>query len=881
MPFARIYTNGNSNSNFSDIRFVNVSGVEYPFWRETFDDGVMARYWVNVTDDLSQSFDTTFYCYYGNSSATYPDVDTYAELDKMNDTFLFADNFCQDTLDTTKWNAGGDSITVTNGYASVEENEEIDSQIGFGVNVSGHSRAYGQDSTNTINAYFLSMCGARLMGDDSDDPNDLKIYVGSYYDNLGLDSRLNDHYWLFDTYTSNANDKDWHYAHFDKYDDGGERLSKGRVGSPSSFDWTTLVDLRLDGGDPTDGNDGIYVDYAYVCTFYLTSSAHSVSGPAFRTPGAEEYYSIIGEDVTASSVEETTATISSALWNDGVTEVGFWLGNESVNATDFDWNYSVTTTSGSNVSFSKDLTGLHSSQYYYFRAWAYEAGDFMVNSTFDGTFLTKPDAPSNFTQNSSGSDFVHLNWTKATGNVTNLTTMIRYGTLNYPATPTSGTLAYNGTASWANITGLDSDTNYYFSAWTYINASGSPFYWWYSDLYDMVGGNTTGGAFNVSIRWECNNTLVNLSGLTNVFKAYLVSGTVLNESNPTPADGTFSFDAPVMPDLVSFTYDEGPTRTIVVDPTSQNITIYIPCGIQGTDIGHWADITVHIVDYSGFLTQENNAIAYLYKYNGSTRQYIHMDYLQADMALRPYLTLGDTYYVGVGCDVFSDDNVGPITITESEYFIPVYYVRNQTTTWGEAFEIDYGWDGNTLFFDFEDTTHTGVGGVDNVTIQLYYIGNYTLVETWYPPIAPWDFNYTNAVVNNSFDYEICLTVRYNTSSENWQERQCFFIIGQKDTFIDDPSFVNRVVSQILGESPVSWEGQSVAWTSLVAAFLSIYVFFTLSERYAGFGVMLVGVVMGIMKFPLGLITNVVFNWIAVVLIVFIGVLMVLQMKKRS
>jgi len=160
------------------------------------------------------------------------------------------------------------------------------------------------------------------------------------------------------------------------------------------------------------------------------------------------------------------------------------------------------------------------------------------------------------------------------------------------------------------------------------------------------------------------------------------------------------------------------------------------------------------------------------------------------------------------------------------------------------------------------------------------MGNYTSIETWYPPIA-WDFNYTNAGLNSSIDYEICLTVRYNTSTEVWQEQNCFITYHHEDTFINDTTFVNRVISQILGQSPVTWEGQAVAWTSLVAAFLSIYVFFTLSERYAGFGVMLVGSVMGIMKFPLGLITEDVFNWVAVVLIVFIGVLMVLRMKKRS
>jgi len=666
------------------------------------------------------------------------------------------------------------------------------------------------------------------------------------------------------------------WGHVDKYNDEGNRLSRS-----TTDDFNHAMTFLMTGGnDGSSNTDGQIVDEVFVCKSYVLGDA-----PAFRTPGQEAYYSIIREDVTASLVEKTTATISSELWNNANTTVGFWLGNESVNATNFLVNYTTATNqSGSNIEFSESLTGLWSGEYYYFRAWALEEGDFFVNATFDGTFLTKPNAPTALAQTGSGPNFINLSWTKPTVNVTNITTMIRYGILTYPTNVTQGTLAYNETNSWANITNLTADTNYYFSAWTYINASGSPFYWWYSDLYGLAAGNTTGGAYNVSIRWECNGTLVNLSGLSNSFSAYLADGTVLNSSNPQDADGTFSFDAPIVPNIASFTYNDGPTRTIVVDPTSQNITIYIPCGSQGTGIGDWADVTIHIVDYSGLLTPENNAIAYLYKYNVTSRQYIHMDYLQADMTIRPYLTLGDTYYIGVGCDVFVEDNLGPLTITEAEYFVSVYYTTNQSTFWDDIFETEFGWAGNTLYFDFVDTSHTGAGGVINSTIQLYYVENDTLIEVWYPLVAPWDFNYTYAGLNTTFNYQICLTVRYNTTgdaSENWNERRCMLIFGNGTAFIDDPSFVNRVVSQILGESPVTWEGQSVAWTSMVAAFLSIYVFFTLSERYAGFGVMLVGFVMGIMKFPLGLITNDVFNWVAVTLVVSIGILMVLRMKKRS
>ena len=57
---------------------------------------------------------------------------------------------------------------------------------------------------------------------------------------------------------------------------------------------------------------------------------------------------------------------------------------------------------------------------------------------------------------------VYLTWVNASSSNS---TLIRHSTTTYPATTDNGTVSYNGTASYATISGLTAGATYYFSAW--------------------------------------------------------------------------------------------------------------------------------------------------------------------------------------------------------------------------------------------------------------------------------------------------------------------------------------------------------------------------------------------------------------------------------
>lgn len=155
------------------------------------------------------------------------------------------------------------------------------------------------------------------------------------------------------------------------------------------------------------------------------------------------------------SIAETTATLSGTVSDNGTSntsEFGFSLGDEDV-FTD----YPPLTP----FNFYRVTENLNAGTQYNYYAWA---------SNNEGTgqgesisFATLPNSVTNLTSPSKTTNSIYLNWTKGTGSEN---TTIRYRTDGtYPVNYTDGTLAYSGTASSANITGLSDNTTHKIKAW--------------------------------------------------------------------------------------------------------------------------------------------------------------------------------------------------------------------------------------------------------------------------------------------------------------------------------------------------------------------------------------------------------------------------------
>jgi hypothetical protein len=596
---------------------------------------------------------------------------------------------------------------------------------------------------------------------------------------------------------------------------------------------------------------------SYSSMYYNDTSLIKSSGsPMFRIFG--NVINMTTNDVTDLSTD--TAVIHGAVTDDVhvAMECGFWVGNVSTNATNFEQNISVGIYEAPDT-FQYTLTGLTPGKYYYVRTWSMLLGSIYISST-EKYLLTKPQPPTGLATSSVGPTWLNISWTKATVDVANQTTLLRYSTTNYPSTVTDGTLLYNGTGSYFNHTGLSGGKNYFYSLWTYINGSGSPFYWWYSGSTPFLT-NTSGSTYNVSIRWECDGTYVNLSDATldNDFSAYDIDGNLVYHSFPTATDGNFSFTPTWTVAVVRFRINDTGTRSMVLDPAQRHVTIYAPCGSVGTDWGDLQLVTIFFRDFTGSLNKENHAYAYLYTfYPNGTKKFIHMDVIQADSALRTPLPIGGTYYVGVVCDSFIVDPLGPLTIIEEQFEIDVVHPPDYATVWYQLFNITYGWTvGHLAYVDFFDHTHFGTTGASwvNVTITDRSTG---IEQYTSEPVTPWDFYASTPVTNYTHDQTIVLIVMYNSSTENWITSITFVLKGQITTTpMTSDENINDMLNNTIGESPVfitNSDGTTtiISWSAVILAFFVTAAMFVFSREFAGLGPVMAGIIIAFFNVKLGI-----------------------------
>ncbi len=107
----KVYVNGKSAVDFSDIRFTDNDGTTVlNYWLEAKTDSNSARFWVKVNDDLGSN--QTIYVYYGGRPEP--------SASNGSGTFDFFDDF---SGDLSKWTKHKDSavISIVNGYCNLQK----------------------------------------------------------------------------------------------------------------------------------------------------------------------------------------------------------------------------------------------------------------------------------------------------------------------------------------------------------------------------------------------------------------------------------------------------------------------------------------------------------------------------------------------------------------------------------------------------------------------------------------------------------------------------------------------------------------------------------------------------------------------------------------
>jgi len=270
----------------------------------------------------------------------------------------------------------------------------------------------------------------------------------------------------------------------------------------------TTTDTKLNVG-------AYYGDYYLKIGGYASSAgiADDINLWVYNITAFNESYSW---PLNTSNIEENSATLNGYLVNDSNISCtcGFWLGNVTpVTEANLELNITCSSTYTAGA-FSETTTLLNDSEYYYVKSWSYNGYNFNV-STNETYFLTMPTAPTGLTATCNGPQSMYLTWSNCTVPIgTNQSTLIHYSTSSVPASPTPSTWGTYGanesTNQFTTITGLAEETTYNFVAWTWINSSGSPEFWYYSSEYATTSRATEGGVYNISVRYENESIIGNL-----------------------------------------------------------------------------------------------------------------------------------------------------------------------------------------------------------------------------------------------------------------------------------------------------------------------------------------------------------------------------------
>lgn len=460
-----------------------------------------------------------------------------------------------------------------------------------------------------------------------------------------------------------------------------------------------------------------------------------------------------------------------------------------------------------------------------------------------------PNPPGSFNAARYNGTAINLTWaewynTNATGDVY---TYIRYRNDTYPTSPTDGYLAYNGTDETFNHTGLTEGRTYYYSAWTIYHKNNT---WCTSSSYTRDAVTLTGGEYNITVRWEGNNSLVSTAttywdNLRIIFRQR--NGTVLyNDTLEDFGSNPFSVDVSDAPDVILLTYEYwGVIRSLTPNATTREVTFWISsrdywnASVYSLNVSqvYYTFNFIDLTPNSVFLSSPETKF-YVYRdYNSTETMTIHQMFLGTDRTAWAVLEYGKEYFIGMECNDEYRERLPGSIFADSTYTKTIYiFPENDTTNFVNQY-IDYNATplSNKIWINLTDSSFQS----ESITIKIY---KYHTNGTAYFQ-KNWSYENVSQINQEWFDvqgydkdqqYMIEINITHPEFDDVIEIVFYPFPIAEG---IYDPGWFNALMEDVFGESPM---GANISYAAIVSFCLGFIFLVTFGQYNGEIGLMSCG-----------------------------------------
>lgn len=658
------------------------------------------------------------------------------------------------------------------------------------------------------------------------------------------------------------------------------RDSSVRKTGADTTDMDGLLEIGTDSGH-TSWYDGL-IDEIRISKIVRNASwisaSYNSSKNTFLTFGAEIDLSI--SPPTNIFANNTAVDTINLTWTIGTNSSYTYIERNTLSS----WTRGTGTLIYNNTGTNFVDIGLLSAIKYYYQFIGYNTSLDIYSASVYTNNITTPGNPSNINTVYTHSSSLNISWTN--GSYADKNVVIRK--LNsYPTSVSDGTLLYNGTATFYNDTSSSAVSYYKLYSWNSTVHQFSP------------GANVQWGSLSINCYDETtlSNLSFNVSVINNdgsqVYTAYNCVNTHAIDTNLCP-QGLITVLVSNATHLSRMYYLTITGGTIYI------LNTYLPFNSNPELTNESHLYVLRIIEESGAAINDANITikAYnnhtgifetienrysdgygqvevnlfpskLYKVFISKVGYISriVDYIPDPIyygiyytryfQLSPSYTYEETFWSNITYNIYptlfdSHDaitfyfNISSSNSQLSWYSMIVYYYNNITSTWGDIFSSNVSSAiGGSLTYTTGNTSGKyalicSLGKTDNSQITL-----------------------GTAQYGTGFDYAYIYNIYHMPSNYTSGE-------GLED-----------IIEHVLGPSPVYVGDKTVGYIALGGIFLSMFILFSFSPKFSGLAIMIEGITLGGLKYPLGLVNDNIMSWGLVVGVIIIGLIVTLVEGKKA